>query len=78
MQTCRRSVASRFTSRTRAGSPSALNSSAVASASSSESVDAASGAQQTTGFEGRAHAARPPCRNAFKTACSRTLVARQS
>ena len=42
-------VASRFTIRTRAGSPSALNSSAVASASSSCKAGAPSGAQQATG-----------------------------
>ena len=41
-------VAKRFTIRTRAGSESALNSSAVASASASERTSALSGAQQST------------------------------
>src|SRR5262249_53518043 len=45
-------VASRLTARTRAGSASALNSVAVASASSSLSDGAASGAQQTMGSAG--------------------------
>jgi len=48
MQTGSVLVASRFTSRTRAGSPSAVNNSAVAAACSLERTGDASGAQQLT------------------------------